>query len=153
MISVESNATQVANAIKKLKHNLPIENKKALLELAKIGKRIAVNAAPSKSGALRHGIYYKVFKNKAEIISAVPKSFPYHFWVNQNIPTIRARFPYFDAGQGEIAYGQSGAIAPSGKPINWTGSAGYFNETAKILTAQFGKKFSFAVETAIRKSR
>ena len=153
MIKINSNAREIAGKINMLKKNIPKESKKALAELASIGRQIAWNLAPAKTGNLRAGIHYKVFKNKAEIISMVPKSFPYQFWVNQNIPIIKANFPFFSASQGVVAYGQSGAFAPSGKPIQWTGYKGFFEETANILRGQFGDKFNIAVETAMQKSR
>ncbi len=114
------------------------------------GQALAKRLAPQKSGALKKGIRFRLFQNKMELISSVPKSFPYHLWVNRNIPTIRPRQPYFRSGQGKIAYGQSGVVSPIGNAIRWSGTPGYFDLTIKKLERDSEKVFSNHIGKILR---
>ena len=154
MLSITHNANIIAKNLDNIAKDLPRENKKALTELAIMGKNLAKSIAPMKKGSLRAGITHTVFKNKAEITSRTFGLFPYHLWVNRTIPSLNIRSPfnkYFSVGQSVI-YGGS-AISPSGRPIIWTGLGGYFDITAEVLRQKYGKRFSIAVEKTLKKNQ
>jgi hypothetical protein len=153
VVTIQSNALQVASNLGKISAELPKATNLALRELSLIGKRIAQNLAPQKSGALKRGITRKVFKNKAEVTSRVFKSFPYHFWVNQNISTLDFRdFNRFFSVPQRVAYGKP-AINPSGRPIIWTGFAGYMTKTAELLNKITPQRFSAEIEKVLVKNQ
>ncbi|KKN05844.1 hypothetical protein LCGC14_1083240 [marine sediment metagenome] len=152
VFSITSNANIIAKNIGNIARDLPKENKKALTELAIMGKGIAKGIAPVKRGNLKAGITHKVFKDRAEITSRVFGLFPYHLWVNRTIPALNIKSAvnkYFARGQ-RVVYGGS-AVSPSGTPIIWTGLGGYFDITAEVLRKKFGKRFSIAVSNTLKK--
>ncbi len=149
MIVVKSNARAVAQSFRAIRRKIG-NSGKPLRQLAIRGKALAQRLAPQKTGALKRGIHFRVFKNKMELMSIVPKSFPYNMWVNRNIPTIRGTRPFFKGRQGPIAYGQSGIVAPSGVAINWTGTPGYFDFTIQKLEKESGRVFDRHISNILK---
>lgn len=156
MMSITSNANIIAKNIGNIAKDLPKENKKALTELAILGKDIAKGIAPIKRGSLKAGITHKVFKDRAEITSKVFKLFPYHLWVNRTIPALNIRSPfnrYFAQGQRVVYGGMAVSPPPRSKQIVWTGLGGYFDITAEVLRKKFGKRFNIAVSNTLKKNQ
>ena len=157
VISITSNANIIAKNLGNIARDLPKNNKEALTELAVLGKDLAKGLAPAKKGevgGIKGGITHKVFTDRAEVTSRVFKMFPYHLWVNGDIPALNIKNPfnnYFKVGQ-RVVYGGS-AISKNNNPIMWTGQHGYFNITAEILKKKFGKRFSIAVEKTLKKNQ
>ncbi len=150
VIVIKSNAKAVAQVFRHISKRLG-DSSKPLTKLAISGKATAQRLAPRKTGALRKGIHYRVFKRRMELISMVPKSFPYQMWVNGvDITTIRGRWPFFKGRQGAIAYGQAGIVAPSGASINWTGTHGYFDLTIQKLEKESGRVFDIHVGNILK---
>ncbi len=149
VIVIKSNARAVGQAFRKIARDIK-NTKSPLRTLALRGNALAKRLAPQKTGRLKQGIHFRLLSNKMELISHVPGQFKYNQWVNMDIPTIRGVHPYFSTAQGRVAYGQSGATAPNGTAINWTGTPGYFNLTFQKLARDSGKVFEKHVGRALR---
>ena len=149
VVQIKTNAKDVANSIKATRIRLKSSIKKPLEFIAIKGKKIAKSLAPQKTGAIKRGIFHKSFKDRAEIISVVNSSFPYNLWVNATPPFDVLHFknsshqPFFKVPQN-VRYGLD-VVSPSGNLIRWTGKRGFFDETAKILRASYGKIFDIEV--------
>jgi len=149
VIEIRTNAKDVVHSLSSIRLKLQKSQKKTLEFIAIQGKNIAKSLAPQKSGNLKRGIFHKSFKDRAEIISVVNTSFPYHLWVNADPSfdvlnfTSSSHQPFFKVPQ-KVRYGL-GALSPSGNPIRWTGVRGYFNETAELLRARYGEIFDIEV--------
>ena|SRR3990167_6337181 len=101
MIKIETNADEIAQKFARFRNEFPRNNREAIKDAQMMGVRIARRIAPQKSGDLKEGIRRKpiiVSKGSVSgsIISTVPKSFPYHFWINEepgyetvSLPTTR----------------------------------------------------------------
>lgn len=73
--------------------------------------------APAKTGALRRNIIAKSIKGaEFQVTSIVPKTFPYHFWINQTAP-MRTIHPWWNRYQ-PTAYGD-GTHTITGSPRYW----------------------------------
>jgi len=137
-------ARELGNKFTKLQRGVPKAGENAVRRSLKRGKRMATSLAPSKKGALKAGIKRKTITKQGNIISgtlssSVPGAFPYNLWVNRSpgFRTIRGRWPFF-LSRGKILYGGS-ARSPSRKPINWTGTPGYFDLTVKFMEEKYPK--------------
>lgn len=155
MMSIKiTGARQLSRKFNRLQKEMPKSTANGIRKTLKAGKRIAQGLAPQKSGELKAGIRYRVYKREGYGIlsSTVSTAFPYNMWVNRSpgFRTIKGRFPFF-LSRGRILYGGS-ARAPSRKPIQWTGTPGYFDKTIKILEQKYPKIMNRAVDRAINKS-
>ena len=150
VIGITSNAKQVSIAIGKVSKKIELEVQRAVKTTVIEGVGIARQLAPINSGALSAGITGTFNKRQGKIISAVPKPFPYHFWVNREpgFQTIVGMPPYFKAGQ-KVAYGAA-VESPKGRPIRWTGQPAYFTKTFKQVATLFRNRINRAVQTAIK---
>ncbi len=154
VLEIKTNAKEVADSIGSIRNKIKKSQKVALKEVAILGKTIAKSLAPTKSGALKRGIFHKVFSDRAEVISIVHKSFPYNLWVNAESPYNKITFksnsfqPFFRIPQS-VRYGMP-ALAPSGNSIRWTGTRGYFTKTASLLRERYGKIFDIKMEKVLR---
>ena len=153
MLTIKSNGREIANVMGQITKEIVIGYKQSIKEIAIEGKRIAQALAPMKSGELRRGIGYRVFGTKAELFSVVNSSMPYNFWVNQTEPFrilhFRRRNPYFAVPQ-EVGYGMH-LISPSGNPIQWTGTAGFFDIARDRMDAMIEDNLNPKIERALRK--
>ena len=154
VIEIKTNIKDVVHSIDSMRIKLKKSQKKTLEFIAIQGKNIAKSLAPHKSGNLKRGIFHKSFADRAEIISVVNNKFPYHLWVNASLGFEVSNFknnsyqPFFRVPQ-RVRYGLD-AVSPAGNPIRWTGTKGYFNETAKLLRARYGKIFDIEVGKVIK---
>ena len=153
MLTIKSNGREIANVMGQITKEIVIGYKQSIKEIAIEGKRIAQALAPMKSGELRRGIGYRVFGTKAELFSVVNSSMPYNFWVNQTEPFrilhFRRRNRYFAVPQ-EVGYGMH-LISPSGNPIQWTGTAGFFDIARDRMDAMIEDNLNPKIERALRK--
>ncbi len=152
MLKITSNAKDIGQVIKGIGNRMK-NMKVPLTKVANEGKTLAISLAPMKRGGIRKGIFTRVFKDKAEIVSMVHKPFPYHMWVNATPPFATLTYkhtsnqPFFRVPQ-IVAYGVGG-LSPAGNQINWTGVRGYFDETAIILRGRYGELFDIEVKKAL----
>ena len=122
--------------LRKVRTRLPTSVHKILKETLQYGKsqaKMYVKGQPS--GDISKGIGYRLFKKKGygylfSIASGKKTGFPYNLWVNRTIP-ITGAWPYFNGTQ-QIVYGGS-YRSPSGKPINWRMTPGYFDLAQKDM--------------------
>lgn len=129
-------ADTITPNLHKIRKKLPTTVHKKLKKILKYGKAKAKEYATSdKSGNLRKGIGYRIFKKKGYgylfSIAEGFSGFPYNLWVNRTVPII-GRYPYFKDGQ-TIVYGKEGYKSPSSKPIRWTVKAGFFDLAVKDM--------------------
>lgn len=150
-------AKELARKFTKLQSRIPKAGENAVRRALKRGKRMARDLAPEKRGTLKAGIRRKTVTKRGNLISgtlssSVPGAFPYNLWVNRSpgYRTIRGRWPFF-LSRGKILYGGS-ARSPSRKPINWTGTPGYFDKTIKFMEEKYPKMASEEVKNAIKRS-
>lgn len=127
----------------KVNKELNSRGKEVVKRSLKYGKKQAQLHAPYKSGKLRAGIHYRVYKNRprGELYSIArgATGFPYNRFVNKEFPiTIRKPNRYFKIGQ-TFTYGQSGVLAPSGREIMWSkpGSIGFMNQAFLDMKRHF----------------
>ena len=91
MISVGITSKGIPKLSKKfvrLQKEIPQAGKRGIYQVLKEGKQIAVSAAPRYTGNLKKGIRRSSVKKNGNVISgtlssSVPKSHPYHYWVNE----------------------------------------------------------------------
>lgn len=129
-----------------------------LRQVTLYGENLAKTFAPHKTGGIVMGIHSKIFKTKSEIISIVPKSFPYHFWVNQEEGFEVLNFrksshqPFFRIPQ-MVKYGVGG-VSPAGNEIDWWAGGsgkGYFTKTFLMLQEMYGDRFDIAIENSLKR--
>ena len=98
------------------------------------GEIIAKRLAPEASGDLKRRIKRKPIKRNGKIVSSslestVPRHgkyyFPYHFWVNENIRSVRLKPPFGDGRRRTY------------RSVARTGVPGYFRLTAELLAKKF----------------
>ena len=153
MLTIKSNGRQIADVMGEITKEIIVGYKQSIKEIAIEGKKFAQMLASMKSGKLRRGIGYRVFGTKAELFSVVNSSMPYNFWVNKTEPFrilhFRKRNPYFAVPQ-EVGYGMH-LIGPSGNPIQWTGTAGFFDIARDRMDAMIEYNLNPKIEKALRK--
>ena len=151
MIKITSNGREIANAMGKVTDEIIKGYRESIKEIAIEGKQMAQALAPIKSGELKRGISYRIFKTKAELFSVV-SGFPYNFWVNKTEPLrilhFRKRNPYFAVPQ-EVGYGMH-LISPSGNPIQWTGTAGFFDIASEYMNNRIINNLNPKIERALK---
>ena len=153
MITMKTNGMEISNAIGRITPEIIKGYRESIKEIAIYGKNLAQSLAPFKTGGIRRGIHYRVFKSKVELISVVNSSMPYNFWVNQTPPFqvlhFRRRNRFFKVPQ-DVAYGKS-AVSPIGRRINWTGTAGFFNIAREQMDGMIDENLNPKIERALNK--
>ena len=151
MILIKSNIKELSVELNRLPSKIEKGYFSSIQQTTKLGEEIAKSLAPSKSGALKEGIYSRIFKDRAELRSGV-SGFPYNFWVNQTPPFevlhFRKRNKYFKVPQ-DVAYGQS-AVSPSGRNIIWTGMPAYMDVTAQVMDKNLIESINNAISKALK---
>lgn len=113
----------------------PKSIKRALRE----GQIFARGLAPFNTGALRFGITQRQINKKEGILqSTVPKSFPYHFWVNEEPGYVNIRYKY-----------NGFALTPYAQ-VARTGTPGYFTLTAQFLQDRYRKYLEIELQSRVR---
>ena len=137
MIRIKTTGDELAKQLKKIKHNIKSGKTKTVKDLAIAGKDYARTLAPkAETGKLRQNIRYYLFPNKAIISSFAygqRTGFPYHLWVNTNIPTVML----------------------AGRPRSYAstkhvGTPGYFNKTYSFLKKEAPKQFKIELNKALK---
>ncbi len=108
---------QYQKRMRNLAKNLLKAAKKSTNAAAQFMVATARGMAPAKTGNLRRGIQPKSISGAEwQVISTVPKGFPYHFWVNQTAP-MRTIHPWWNRYAGTV-YGD-GTHNITGSPRYW----------------------------------
>ena len=153
MLTIRGNGREIANAMGKVTKEIIEGYKQSIKEIAREGKRIAKELAPVKSRATRESIHYKTFNTKAELYMIPIVPFPHNVWANRQEPFrilhFRRRNKYFAVPQ-EVGYGMH-LISPSGNPIQWTGTAGFFDIARDRMDAMIEDNLNPKIERALRK--
>lgn len=155
-----SNAKGVSLGLRKVGRELKNAYHRGLKKTVLKGKATAQNLAPHGStGALRAGIFHRLFKSQATLISSVPGSFPYNKWVNASpgfetlnfpngawIPPERSRtgawVKILQPG-GTASYGMTPSWA-------WTGTRGYFDIAFNQMDKEIISLFTPELEKALK---
>lgn len=98
-------------------------------ETARNIKKTAKRLAPMHTGKTKQGIRTRKKKKKWVVSSTVPGSFKQNLFANRSPPFRTLSFSRgnrFYREKQTVVYGK-GAVSPSGKPIRWTGKAGFFD--------------------------
>lgn len=136
MIQVTSNAQDIARRFREARTNLKKANIKSHRGAAFEGMKFARKIAPVKTGFLKSHIKVERHGNSSVLRSYANKNgFPYHLWVNENIPTVTL------AGRSRTY-----------KSTRHTGVPGYFRETFLMLAKYFPKFTYNNVSKALRAS-
>jgi len=148
-LRIETNADIVADKFGKAAKGIARANIKSMKGATLWGLRAARRMAPTKKGALKKGIRRKPIRRKGKIVSSslvstVPGSFPYHFWVDE-VPG----YKYARLAKKRLASGSWPTRAIRNRwPRIYTkrmlyrqtkhsGVPGYFNKTALLLSKKF----------------
>lgn len=130
-------------------------------QITMAGQRFARRIAPVHTGNLKEGIRRtKAIKKRdmteGSIISSVPKSFPYHFWVNEEPGFQTVKLPTVSFG-GKFPTRKYRQTHKTERPMRYaetrhTGMPGYFTKTAELLQKNVGKKFNVEVKRVMDKN-
>ena len=158
-IIMTSNAKDVSTYFRKLGPKLKKAWYRGLRNSVRDGKSIALQLAPQKSGTLKAGIFYRLFKNKAMLVSSVPGDFPYNKWINMDEPYIGLNFPKGAWIPPSKSYtGRWARILPPGGIAlygiapnwNWTGVPKFMDIAGAIMEIQIQRNFTPEITKAIQ---
>jgi len=150
---------EYAERLRKAGNMLKKANIKTIKGATLWGQRYARRLAPHKSGALKRRIQRRPIKRKGNVVSStlvstVPKSFPYHFWVNETPGYKYARLARKRARSGAWPTKRLRARWPKHyvkrflyRQTKHTGIPGYFTKTSMALAKKFPQ---IAVKEMIR---
>ena len=155
IITMTSNAKAVSMGMRKLPQALKNAYFRGLSKIVRKGEITAKALAPQgRTGQLRDGIFRRLFKEKAELVSFVPTDFPYNFWVNAEpgfeVLNFTRYQPFFSFPQS-VVYGAA-ATSSKNKAINWDkGGAGrgFFTRAFMEMDASIEALFTPEIEKAL----
>ena len=160
-MKMTSNAGAVGLGLGKLGRELKNAYHRGLKKAVHRGKATAQRLAPVGigGGALRQGIYHRLFKQRAELISSVPGSFPYNKWVNASPGFETLNFPRGAwLPPSRSRNGEWTRILPPGSSAsygaspgwNWTGTRGYFDIAFRQMDREIVSLFTPEIEQALK---
>lgn len=144
MMKVTSNAGDLARRFDLAAKRLNQTNIKTIRGVTLAGQRFAREISPVKSGALYRGIERRAVHSRGNvvsgsIISSVPKSFPYQFWVNEDIKSVHlvkrmTRFGKFPTSKTRNSNLNYWTKLTAYRQTKHTGIPAYFDLTFKHLS-------------------
>ena len=137
-MTMSTNAGQIGQKLETIFTNIPRGSQKALVSSVRKGVAEAKANAPHFTGNLERGIIGIINVGKGQILSAVPKFFPYHLWVNEqpDYLTIMNRRLGRMVSYAEVAR---------------TGTPGYFTLMVAGIGNTYALEVSKEIDNAIRR--